>query len=118
VARWRSGGARALETARLLARERFRPDAQQLVGLRAQDHQRGGLDPDDDGPSAEDLGGEHLPIAAAHQAAVVDRAIDLDRRSILGLRQRGGPAARRRAGRARSGRRWTGASAGSGRAPR
>jgi hypothetical protein len=51
------------------------------------------FDADDHRAAAEDLGGEHLPAGQADQAAVVDRAVDLDRRPVLGWRQR-----RRRAG--------------------
>jgi hypothetical protein len=88
--RW-TGGPGALEPERLLRRERVGAHAQQLARLRVEEHQRLRLDADDHGPSAEDLGRGHLAAGQGDDAALVDRAVDLDRRSILGRRQRRRP---------------------------
>jgi hypothetical protein len=39
------------------------------------------------GSAAEDLGGEHLAASEADEAAVVDGAVDLDRRRVVLERQ-------------------------------
>jgi hypothetical protein len=101
--RW-TGGPGALEPERLLRRERVGAHVRQLARLRVEEHQGLRLDADDHGPSAEDLGRGHLAAGQGDDAALVDRAVDLDRRSILGRRSGGGPAATapRRASWARS----------------
>jgi hypothetical protein len=85
---WRAGGARALQPSRVFGGQRVGAHAQQLARVGVQEHQRVRFDADDHGAAAEDLGGEHLAAAEADQAAVVDGAVDLDRRAGFGRRQR------------------------------
>ena len=82
-----AGGARALEPQRLLAGERV-VDVQQLARVGVQEHQRPGLDPNDHGAPAGDLGGEHLPAGERDDAALADRVIDLERGPVFGWRER------------------------------
>jgi hypothetical protein len=89
----RAGGPRALQVQRMLGRQRVRPRAQQFARLRVQEHQRAGLDPDQDRATAEDLGREHLFAGQGDDAALVDRAVDLDRGPVVLERQRRRPAA-------------------------